>query len=138
MLEQERIDLINYRIQTANEMLEASQAMIGLKMFKSSINRSYYSVFHAIRALLAIDGVDFKKHSGVISYFSQQYIKTETFDKIFGEYISKLSIFRNESDYDDFFIVSKEEAEEQSQRAKVIVISISEYLDKTIGLNHSK
>ena len=39
--------------------------------FKDSIGRSYYAMFSAVRALLACDGVDYSKHSGVIAYFQK-------------------------------------------------------------------
>ena len=32
------------------------------------------------RLILALDGVDFKKHAGVISYFQREYVKSGVFD----------------------------------------------------------
>ena len=40
-----------------------------------------YSIFTGVRAVLAKDGIDFKKHAGVIAYFQKEYIKTGEFDK---------------------------------------------------------
>ncbi len=34
------------------------------------------AIFHAVRALLALDKFDSQKHSGIISYFNQKFIKT--------------------------------------------------------------
>lgn len=76
MLESERIDIITYRLKTAQEDYEAAEALIELGMLKASMNRAYYSIFHAMRAVLAIEGVDYKRHSGVISHFHQHYINT--------------------------------------------------------------
>ena len=39
-------------------------------------HRSYYAIFHAMRAVLALDGIDMKRHSGVMSEFRRLYIKT--------------------------------------------------------------
>ena len=44
-------------------------------------NRSYYAIFHAIRSVNALDGFDSSKHSGVISHFNQEYVKTGMFEK---------------------------------------------------------
>ena len=35
--------------------------------YESAANRSYYAVFHAMRAVLAFDEIDMKRHSGIIS-----------------------------------------------------------------------
>ena len=62
-------DLTKYRLELAKERIEISKFMIDNGHYKDSVNRSYYSIFSAIRALLAEKEVDFKKHSAVISYF---------------------------------------------------------------------
>ena len=43
--------------------------------YRDSIGRSYYAMFTAVRALLAMDSQDFSKHAGVISYFQEEYVK---------------------------------------------------------------
>ena len=70
-------------------------------------NRAYYSVFHSMRAVLALDEVDFKKHSGVIAYFRENYIKTKIFDRSCSDIISSTCLIRNKSDYYDFYIAEK-------------------------------
>ena len=45
--------------------------MLSGGMYKPSLNRSYYSIFHAMRAITALEGFDSSKHSGVIAYFNQ-------------------------------------------------------------------
>jgi len=91
-------------------------------------NRAYYSIFHSLRAILAIDRVDFKKHSGVISYFREKYIKTNLFEEKHSDIISKASMIRNKSDYEDFYIASREESQEQIDNAKVFYDAVEEYL----------
>ena len=73
-------ELMDYRLQSARERLHSSELLLKEGSYKDSINRSYYTMFTAIRALLAIDGQDFSKHAGVISYFQKEYIKTGIFD----------------------------------------------------------
>lgn len=36
-------------------------------------------MFSAIKAILALDKVDFSKHAGVIAYFQKEYVKTGKF-----------------------------------------------------------
>ena len=122
------MELALYRLERANEDLETSKINFESNKLKASNNRSYYAILHALRAVLALDEKDFKKHSGVISYFNQNYIKTNIFSKDVSLFVKNASLIRNQSDYDDFYIASKEEAKEQIENAEYIIKVISEYL----------
>ena len=96
--------------------------------YRSAANRAYYAIFHAMRAVLALDGVDMKLHSGIISEFRKRYIKTGIFDASLSGIISELSSVREGSDYNDFFIVSKAETIQQVQAAEEFLSEIQAYL----------
>ena len=81
-----------------------------------------------MRAVLAFDKIDMKHHSGIIAEFRRLYIKTGIFDAELSKIISVLSDSRNDSDYDDFFIVSKEEVAEQIKDAELFLVKIKEYV----------
>ena len=122
-------DLTKYRLERSAEFLEESKMLLQNGSFKGSINRSYYAIFTAVRALLAEKEVDFKKHSAVISYFRREYIKLGIFGKKFSDYIGDAFRFRNNSDYADFFIVSREEAEIQCNNAAEFYGAVKNYLE---------
>lgn len=84
-----------------------------------------------MRSVRILDGIDMKHHSGIISEFRRLYIKSGIFDVKLSEIISLLFDARTESDYDDFYVVLKSEAEQQVQNAEIFVIDVGEYL-KTI------
>lgn len=113
----------------AKERLHSSKILLEDGSYKDSIGRSYYAMFTAVRALLAIEGQDFSKHAGVIAYFQKEYIKTGKFDKKYSKYISQAFQIRNNTDYADFFIVSLQDAEEQYDRAVEFVNAIEEFLN---------
>lgn len=125
-------DLCNYRIKKAKDDLESSDIMYQNQKFSQSINRSYYSIFHATRALLALDKFDSKKHSGIIAYFIKNYIKTGKFEKQIGQILTSAENIRIQSDYDDFFIASKQQAEEQLEKARKFVDEIETYINSII------
>ena len=79
--------------------------------------------------IMLFSQVDFSKHAGVISYFQKEYLKTELFDKKYSKYISSAFQIRNNCDYDDFFIVSKEEAIEQYEHAYELYEAVKKFLD---------
>ena len=123
------LDLTKYRLETACERLEVSAEMITDGRYRISISNSYYAIFNAVRALLSEAHVDFKKHSAVISYFRREYIKAGKFDVKFSDYIGDAFEFRNDCDYEDFFIASREEAETQYQHAVEFVAAVKNYLE---------
>lgn len=124
-------DLIKYRLSSAKEKLTSAKLLLEAGMYKDSVGRSYYAIFSAIRAVLAIRQVDFSKHAGVIAYFQKEFIKTEIFDKKYSKYLQQAFQIRNGCDYDDFFIVSKQDAEEQYERATEILAVIEEYIGQS-------
>jgi uncharacterized protein (UPF0332 family) len=96
--------------------------------YKTVANRSYYAVFSAMRAVLSLDNFDSKKHSGVISEFRRKYIKTEVFPIELSDTITELEYVRQNSDYDDFYVISKQKVSQQLDLAKEFVTVIEKHL----------
>lgn len=117
-MENRLTDLSKYRMEKAKEDLEAAELMLKNGKFSQSINRSYYTIFHAVRALLALDKFDSPKHSGIISYFNQNYIKTGKIEVEFSKMLTAAFKIRSDSDYKDFYGVAQEDAELQLENAK--------------------
>ncbi len=76
-----------YRLERAKQDLSDAQYNYADKRYLNANNRAYYAIFHAMRAILALERKDFKKHKDVISYFNQYYIKTEKFPRMLGKKI---------------------------------------------------
>lgn len=123
-----REDLSRYRLQKAGEMLQSAKRDFAAKDYASANNRAYYCIFHAMRAVLALDGEDYKKHSAVIARFTLQYLKTEVLSREFGKLISNASLIRNRSDYEDFYICSIRDTELLLSGAEEFYSAVSSYL----------
>ena len=121
-------ELSAYRLEKAMEMLKSAELELSSGSYASANNRAYFAVFHAMRAVLALDNLDFKKHSGVISYFKQLYIKTGAFDKSLSKIIDSASEIRNKSDYDDFYVCSKKDSAQLVSDAQHFVAQVADYL----------
>lgn len=128
----EIIDLSLYRLEKAKKDLADAKKTLDFEMYDTSANRSYYAIFHAARAILALDGLDYKKHSGVISRFQQDYIKTEIFDKNMSNIIKSAFDMRTESDYEDFYVISKDDVITQVKEAEIFVNTIEFYIKSKI------
>lgn len=87
-----------------------------------------YAAFYSAKSILAIDEVDFKRHKDVVAYFNKEYVSTGKISKETGKMLARLQQKREKSDYDDFYIASKEEAEEQIKAAEIILREIENFL----------
>ena len=91
-------------------------------------NRAYYGIYHAISAVHALDGNAYKRHKDALANFNKNYVKPEIFPRKLGKKIVESEEIRHASDYDDFYIATREEAEEQIQTAKELVSRVEEYV----------
>lgn len=121
-------ELAGYRMERANEMLEAAKKNLEIDQYKTSLNRSYYAIFHAMRAANILKGFDSSKHSGVIAYFNREYLKSGILEKSLSVIIKNSAFLREKSDYDDFFIASRKDAEKQLEDANAFVMVIEQFL----------
>ena len=122
-------ELSIHRLEQAKDDLKASQILYESKLYKSANNRAYYSIFHSIKAVLALEPIDFKRHKDVIAYFNQHYISTEIFPKKIGRKVSIASKIREDSYYDDVFVVKSQITQEQIETAKELIELVKEYID---------
>ena len=123
-------ELARYRMERAKEMLTASDENLKMNQYRTSLNRSYYAVFHAMRAINILDGFDSSKHSGVIAYFNKNVLKEGKMDRKLSAIIKETSYMREKSDYDDFYFVNRQETVQQLENAKRFVAAAEEYLSK--------
>lgn len=125
-----RQDLCNYRIDQAKETINVAKLCFENGHYKDAINRAYYAAFYAVKAVLALDNIDFKRHKDVVATFNRDYVASGMYEKEIGRLLSRLQKKRENSDYDDFYIASKEEAEDQIKFAEQIVMSITNKIGK--------
>ena len=128
MLDEEMQALSRVRLAHAAQCLTSAKALLAAEDFKGAANRAYYAVFHAMRSVLALDGIDRKHHSGIITEFRRLYIKTDIFQSELSDIIQMQSEYRTSSDYDDFFVISKQEVSEQIDSADHFLAEITAYL----------
>ena len=124
-----------YRFQESRDSLKVAKHCLEEQLFKDSINRSYYAAFYLIKAVLALGAVDFKRHKDVVAYFNKEYVARGVFQRELGRRIGILKQLREKSDYDDFYIASKEQAETQLETAEILMDVVKQYLsDENIDI----
>ncbi len=130
MYEPFQIELAKIRLENAKKCLITAESNLNIGDHKAAANRAYYSIFNSMRAVLALDNYDSKKHSGIIAEFRKQYIKNGKFENELSEIISRLFDVRTEADYNDFYLISKQEVEEHIANARKFVNEVELYFGK--------
>ena len=122
------ISLAMHRLSRAKQDVSDAELCYQNNRYLVANNRAYYAIFHAIRSVLALEPIDFKRHKDVIAYFNKNYVNTGKFSKIIGRKIAQATQIREDSDYDDKFIADESKTMTQMNSAKEIVELIEKYI----------
>ncbi len=122
-------DVARYKLERASDDLESAQILLDNGKYKAANNRAYYACYHAIDAVLALEPISFKKHRDTLAYFNKNYVHTGIFPGDVGRRIARLEVIRHKSDYDTFYIASREEAVLQTETARDFLEKVRKYLE---------
>lgn len=125
-------DLVLYRIDTAKADIRSAKILMEVKEYKGANNRAYYGIDHAISAIHALDERAYKRHKDALANFNKDYVKTEIFPRSLGKRIAEAEEIRHASDYDDFYIVTREEAQEQIMTAEELIQRVENYVKERL------
>lgn len=124
-----KMDVARHRLNVAREDLDTAHLTFEAGQYRGANNRAYYSIFHTICAVLAKDGIAFKRHKDTLGYFNKNYVQTEIFPRELGRKIIKAEEIRHASDYDTFYIASKEVTAQQIETAVRLLELAEKYLE---------
>lgn len=113
----------------AHESLDDAAANYQQERYLVTVNRSYYTVFYALAALLyEKDYLNTKSHSGAHVKFRELYIKTGLLPKEASIWLDKTWELRQAGDYDFDDIITPEEALDALQSAQAFVRAVTDYI----------
>jgi len=122
-------DLVQHRLEQAKRELKDAKLLYNDDSYLSANNRAYYAIFHSIRAVLALEPIDFKKHKDVVAYFNKNYVNPEIFPRTLGKRIMQAKRIREDSDYDDEYVANKEATENQIETAEELINLVEKYIE---------
>lgn len=132
MLDKEYIEIATLQLEKANQLLEFIPRHIDIGDYSTAVNRSYYAAFHSLKALESLNGYDSKKHSGTLSYFRREYIKTQILPEELSDIIEELKVLREDSDYNITIQFNLKSATDSFNNAKTFVTEIEKYINDKI------
>ena len=80
--------------------------------------------------MLCLEPIAFKKHKDTLAYFNKNYVHAGKFPGEIGRKAAKAAKIRHASDYDEFYIASKEEATRQMDTAKELLVLVERYVSQ--------
>ena len=124
--------LAKVRMDRAKELLTESKELLIKEAYKSANNRAFYAIEKSVKALLATKEIEVMTHNGGLKQFNFLFIFNGdgTFTSEDYQKIARAEQIRNASDYDDFYVASKEETRQQVENAEYLVRKIGEYIGK--------
>jgi len=125
----EKISLIQYRLERASESLNAAKLLFENNMYIPAMNRIYYSMFYSVQALLILKESTFSKHGQVKGFFNREYIKTNIFPIDYGKLFNTVFEYRQKYDYVDLVVPDKDIISDYITEAEKFINKISEYID---------
>ena len=131
MIHEDYATEIQANLERAEKAVEASETLASDGYFDFAASRAYYAAFYASTALLLNEGIEFRKHSGVITAIHQHFIKTGILEKQFGQDLNWLFELRSIGDYGVTVHVPQEKAKQAIDAARHFVQAVQ----VQIGIN---
>lgn len=119
--------LSDMRMAKAYEFIEDARANFKEGRYKTSVNRSYYAVLNATRALLILKGANPQTHEGILTMLGLRFIKPGLLPVDVSKKFKMLFSRRTDVDYGDFETIDKADAEDSIKTADYII----KLMDKT-------
>jgi len=116
--------LSNVRMQRAYEFLADAKANLSKGRFKTAVNRSYYAVLSAVRALLILEGANPETHEDTVTLLSLRLIRPKILPIEVVKQVKILYSRRTDVNYGDFATINKEEAVDSVEKAEGLIKSI--------------
>jgi uncharacterized protein (UPF0332 family) len=118
------ISLAQWRLESAKARLAEARSLIKSRGYPGAVNRAYYAIFTALRALLALERVDSKTHQAAFLLFQKHYVKNGLFPRDLAELAKKTKGIREAADYDDYIEVTAEEARREVNAAAKFIAGV--------------
>ncbi len=130
MPSENQIELARHRMGKARQCAATARNILFDGDYEASVGRSCFAIFHGMRAVLILDGLDFREGPAVTENFREHYVTTGVFDESSSQIVRKVFDLCTACNYDDSFTVSRQEAEQQEVNACAFLGKVEHYIGK--------
>jgi len=122
------VNAIDELTEKANRFLRTAEIALESGDFDSCVSRCYYAMFFLAEAALFTKGLSASSHKGVLSMFSQHFVRTGMFPREMGRLLNDAYDKRIVGDYGIGLPLAAEEVQQLLTDARAFVQAVSEYL----------
>ena len=133
MTNEERKDIVIYRMDNAISTLSEIKEHISNGFYNTAVNRMYYACFYAVSALLIAHQIEVKSHDGTRQKFGQHFVLTGIVPKEAGKFYRMIFEKRSAGDYEDFITHDLKTAETLYPETKLFINRIKELIDSWLA-----
>lgn len=137
LTEENRIDIVRYRIENAKKTLAEVELHKENGFYNTAVNRMYYACYYAASALLIAYGIETKSHDGVRQQLGKQMVLTGKLSAELGKFYSQLFFKRTSADYEDFIDQTLETVDNLLPDAYLFVRTIEKIVDEWLMMNNA-
>jgi uncharacterized protein (UPF0332 family) len=122
------MNTVNELTEKVKKFLKTAEIALELGDFDSCASRCYYAMFFVAEAALFTKGLSASSHKGVLSLFSQHFVKTGIFPRDMGRLLNDAYDKRIIGDYGVGLMLEAEDVRQLLTDARAFVQTVSEYL----------
>lgn len=103
---------IKEEMERAESSSKAAILLASKGFYSDAVSRLYYFIYHSAKALLFSEGLEPRRHEGLLRLLGQHFVKTGTLTTRDSHIVSRLMKYREEADYNPSYSFTKEDYDE--------------------------
>lgn len=130
MREENKRENVREETDRAGESMRAADLLFDNGFVRDAVAKLYYSLLYMIRAILLTKGLEPKSHEGALRLFGLHFVKKGVFEAKDSHLFSKLMKYRQEADYNPFYMFTAEDYFEFKEEVVVMIQKITIWLEE--------
>lgn len=126
--EEDRRIIVEMELEKADRIFAEQDVLSKSGLWSTLANRLYYSLFHAVSALLICEGHEVGTHKGAVIRFQQYFVKSKLFSVEDGRFYSQMQTMRENADYNCSYDVTEEEVLGRVTPTRQLIDKIKQYI----------
>ena len=126
--DEERRTVVRLQLEKAHANFSQIPMLCEAGYWDNVANRLYYSLLHAVSALLINDGYNVGSHRGAVGAFGQHYVTTGIFSIEEGRHYSRLQGLREKADYNCAYNATEKDIAPKIEPTRKLIEKIEKYI----------
>ena len=116
---------VRYRMERSRTALREARVLLDAGLPEAAVSRIYYAGFYAVSALILTEGHTRSKHTGVISLFNRDWVRTGIVPAELGRRFRHMLDHRQDADYKDLATFTTADVRQWLSEAESFAATIS-------------